>query len=243
MKNKIKYSFILVFLLGATFNLSFAAEGDKFENYKEKYKVNCANEKITDNHGNGFDDLYGTRNMRVILHGVAYRGGANNAFHKTNKRDNRNPLPHDGLVNLCKQGFSTAVYLYGKNFETADKKIISDDKKDTLLYIQNSVSNPKQMKEIFRIIQYIIQHPEHGPVYLHCWNGWHQSGYISAAILMQFCGISNEQAFQYWMDNTDGVNKGYDNVKNKVKNFKPFPDIKIDRETQEKICPCLKKGK
>ena len=62
--------------------------------------------KIVDNRGDGFDDLYGTRNLRPILHGVAYRGGANNYYHKTNKRKNNNPLPKDGLQNLCTEGFS-----------------------------------------------------------------------------------------------------------------------------------------
>ena len=71
--------------------------------------------KVTDNWGNQFEDLYGTRNMRPVLHGVAYRGGANNYYHKRNKRKNQNPLPSDGLLNLCQEGFSGAVYLYQQN--------------------------------------------------------------------------------------------------------------------------------
>ena len=88
------------------------------------YYINRYNErdllyKIVDNWGNGFDSLYGARNLRPILHGVAYRGGANNYFHKTNKRKNSNPLPNDGIQNLCQEGFSSSVYLYRTNFETA----------------------------------------------------------------------------------------------------------------------------
>ena len=67
----------------------------KFQVYKDLYNVDCVEDKITDNRGEGFDDLYGTRNFRVILHGVAYRGGGNNYYHKTNKRNNKNPLPLD----------------------------------------------------------------------------------------------------------------------------------------------------
>lgn len=214
---------------------------NKFNYYKNKYKVDCVNEKITDNRGNGYDSLYGTRNMRVILHGVAYRGGANNAYHKTNKRDNHNPLPEDGLINLCNQGFSTAIYLYGTNFNQSKKLFISSDKSDTLKYLMNSGTARNKLKEIMILIKNIIVNQNLGPVYLHCWNGWHQSGYVSSAILKQFCNYSDEQAFQYWMDNTDGVNKGYDNVKNLVKNFKPFDDISIDKEIQKQICPCMKK--
>ena len=84
----------------------------KFKFYEEKYKVECLNQKITDNFGNGYDSLYGTRNMRTILFGVAYRGGANNFYHKESKRENQNPLPEDGLNNLLNQGFSASVYLY-----------------------------------------------------------------------------------------------------------------------------------
>ena len=69
----------------------------QFEDYKSRYGVECVQDKITDNRGNGYDDLYGTRNFRVVLHGVAYRGGGNNYYHKTNKRGNKNPLPLDGL--------------------------------------------------------------------------------------------------------------------------------------------------
>ena len=85
--------------------------------YKERYGETDLMYKITDNRGDGFDSLYGTRNMRPILHGVAYRGGANNYYHKTDKRKNQNPLPHDGMSGLCRDGFSKGVYLYRNNFE------------------------------------------------------------------------------------------------------------------------------
>ncbi|MGA2296470.1 MAG: hypothetical protein ABSG15_02865, partial [FCB group bacterium] len=229
-----------VILLSSNYLLA-QSNFEKFRKYKDRYKVECAGEKITDNHGNGFDSLYGTRNMRTILYGVAYRGGANNFYHKINKRDNHNPLPEDGLMNLCGQGFSTAVYLYGTNFSESKKLFVNKATNDTLRYIQNSGSERKKLKEIMLIIKDVIDDPQKGPVYLHCWNGWHQSGYISAAILIQFCKISNEQALQYWIYNTDGVNKGYDNVKQLVKNFKPFVDLKIDESVRKAICPCMKK--
>ena len=58
---------------------------DKVEHYKNLFDLNCAKEKATDNRGNGNPELYGTRNFRTILHGVAYRGGGNNYYHTTNK--------------------------------------------------------------------------------------------------------------------------------------------------------------
>lgn len=213
---------------------------NKFKYYKDKYKVDCVSDKITNNFGDGFDSLYGTRNMRTILFGVAYRGGANNFHHKTNKRDNHNPLPEDGLVNLCNQGFSSAVYLYSTNFSESKKLFVNKKTNDTLHYIQNSGNDRNNMKKLMIMIVDVINNPQKGPIYLHCWNGWHQSGYVSAAILIQFCKYSNDEAYQYWINNTDKVNKGYENVKSKVKSFKPFDDITIDDSIRQEICPCKK---
>jgi hypothetical protein len=236
--SNVVYILLILCLVFVDSNRVFA-QTDKVEYYKNKFGVNCANEKITDNFGNGFDSLYGTRNMRTILFGIAYRGGANNFYHKFSKRDNHNPLPEDGLNNLSQMGFSSAVYLYSTNFSTSPKFVVNDKTKDTLNYYQIGGNNRKELRKIMLMVKDVIDNPAKGPIYFHCWNGWHQSGYVSSAILMQFCGINNNMAYQYWIDNTDGVNKGYENVKQLVRNFQPFDDIKINKSTQEKICPCL----
>ena len=241
----IKSIFLILFIAVITFtplkSEDFKSLEEKVNYYKNLYKVDCLNQKITDNFGNGFEDLYGTRNMRTILYGIAYRGGSNNFYHKSNKRDNHNPLPDDGLTHLCMHGFSDAVYLYSTNFSTSKKEYVDSKKNDTLRYHQNSGNERQNLKKIMLMVKNVIDNPNQGPIYLHCWNGWHQSGYVSSAILMQFCGLTNDQAYQYWMDNTDGVNKGYENVKKMVKNLKTFDDIKISDETKKLICPCLKK--
>jgi len=239
-----KFSIVLIIFLFMFLNVNWMEAqnpevSNKIEYYKNKYGKNCADEKITDNFGNGYDSLYGTRNMRTILYGIAYRGGANNFYHKTNKRDNHNPLPEDGLINLAGQGFSTAVYLYSTNFAGSKKYFVNDKNKDTLNYYQICGNNRNELKKIMLMVKDVIDNPDKGPIYFHCWNGWHQSGYIASTILMQFCGITNEQAFDYWMKNTDNVNKGYENVKKLVKTFKPFDDISFDESTKKKICPCL----
>lgn len=228
---------ILLALIFATQNLSAQKTlSEQVKYYEERYNVNCTDDKITDNQGNGFEALYGTRNMRVILHGVAYRGGANNFYHKESKRDNHNPLPIDGMTNLCNEGFSDAVYLYATNFSDAPKTIESETNK--LAYHQISGNSRKEIKEIIEMVYKVINREIDGPIYFHCWNGWHQSGYVSSAILKQFCSYSDDEAFAYWMRNTDGVNKGYEAVKKRVKEFKPFEEYKISKEIQEEICPC-----
>lgn len=230
----------IIFLICVVFSTTLIAKDGRLDYYKNRYKVNCLNEKITDNFGNKFDELYGTRNMRTILYGIAYRGGANNFYHKIDKRDNHNPLPNDGLQNLVDEGFSQAIYLYSTNFSTAKTQYISHDKTDTLDYYQISGNSEKEIKEILDRVYKIINDTSLRPIYLHCWNGWHQSGYVSSAILKQFCGYSDEQALAYWKMNTDGVTKGYDKVQKKVLDFTPFPDLKISKERQNEICPCEK---
>lgn len=213
---------------------------EKIEYYKNRYKVVSPYDKITDNHGNGFESLYGTRNMRVILYGIAYRGGANNYYHRTNKRNNMNPLPADALHNLKKEGFSTVIYLYNTNYNDSLKYYLNSNSRDTLLYLQNSLKNRAEIKEMLLLVKETIENPNKGPIYLHCWNGWHQSGYASALILMQFCNFTNDQALLYWRDNTDGVLKGYEKVEKRIAEFVPFDDIKINNSIKKSICPCTK---
>jgi hypothetical protein len=240
MKKRIITLILLLFLSNVLVNSKqFNTLVSKIDYYKNRYKVNCLNEKITDNFGNGFTELYGTRNMKPILFGIAYRGGANNFYHKTNKRDNQNPLPEDGLNNLCVEGFSSVIYLYGKNFKESKKIFINNN--DTLEYIQNSGMSRKTQEDIIKMVKDRIDNPNLGPIYLHCWNGWHQSGYVASMILMQFCGYSNQQARAYWEENTDGAYKKFDNVKKMIANFESFENYKIDKATQDIICPCIKK--
>ena len=127
---------------------SLVSTTNRFEQYRTLFGANCLDERVTDNYGNGDEALYGTRNFRPILHGVAYRGGGNNYYHKTAKRENKNPLPIDGLQNLAALGFSSAVYLYEDNFETAPRTVIHE--LDTLRYHQISGNSLEEQDSFFR---------------------------------------------------------------------------------------------
>lgn len=222
------------------FNL-YASNKNNSDFYQARYQNPSLFSKITDNRGDGFEQLYGTRNMRVVLKGFLYRGGGNNYYHRTNRRSNINPMPADGLNNLCLEDFSHAIYLYGEKFETASVKtkcLNRFNKTNNLLYLNlktlNSLDN---LKKTFSVIyKNIIE--ERGPVYIHCWNGWHASGYTAATALIQFCGMNNETAVKYWDANTDGNNTKpkYEKIRNRIRNFVPFKEFQIKDNVKSDIC-------
>ena len=212
------------------------------EYFDQRYALGDVYEKKTDNQGEGFEDLYGTRNFRVILKGIAYRGGANNTTHRTDRRDNRNPLPDDGLENLCREGFGRAYYFYSTNFELAPAVTTCESPMSSehlLRYFQLSSTDEADTYQVLKAVYETIQDYRHGPLYLHCWNGWHASGLISAKILRQFCGYSAEEAVQYWDRNTDGNNAEprYESIRRRIRDFTPYPEFEISDETAALICP------
>ena len=80
--------------------------------------------------------------------------------------------------------------------------------------------------------------PNTGPVYLHCWNGWHASGFISAVILKQFCGFSDLDATAYWDLGTDGANTSprYNSIRQKIMDFEPYSEFFLEDSLGNKIC-------
>lgn len=210
--------------------------------YKNRYDEHNLLYKITNNSGDGCSILYGTRNMRPVLHGAAYRGGANNYYHKENRRKNRNPLPDDGVQNLCGEGFSNIVYLYRENAETIDSTqhcdcILGDT--NTIKYHQLDYFDSTHVKQILQLIHQSATNNTVGPVYFHCWNGWHAAGYIAALSLKQFCGYSSLDAVNYWDLGTDGTNKSshYQRIRQRIRDFEPYPELILKDSLGNQICP------
>ena len=240
MSKRFSFLILFLFLFSSCFaqNDSVKIDDSAFKYYKDLYGVECVQEKITDNKGNGFEDLYGTRNFRVILHGVAYRGGGNNYYHRSDKRNNKNPLPMDGLNNLLENGFSTSVYLYNENFETSPPFLVNKEKTDTLKYYQLGGNNKSELDSILMFTYNSIINKDVGPVYLHCWNGWHQSGFVSAVLLKQFCGYNTTKSLHYWEDCADNWTRGYDRIRDAIRDFQPIEKYNIPKEISDVICPC-----
>ncbi|RYX78210.1 hypothetical protein EON76_06795 [bacterium] len=211
------------------------------EEYQTRYRLNDIDTKLVNNTGDGFEPLYGVRNFRAVLSGVVYRGGANNAYNKHGKRDNQNPLPPLGLKNLCEEGFGQAVYLYSKNFSGAAKQTSCSSTRGSnhINYATHSPLNEEGVYEILKKVHSAIQNPQRGPIYLHCWNGWHASGLASAIVLRQFCGMSASTAVAYWNRNTDGHNKekAFEKIRARIRNYTAKPEFKISEAQRNAICP------
>lgn len=209
--------------------------------YKQRYGLTDVFTKLVDNLGNKYDNLYGVRNFRVVLHGVYYRGGANNVYNKIDGvRANENPLQVGGLNNLCQEGFANAIYLYPTNYATAEKTASCTNFKNetqNLKYEQilglDKTTTPKFIQKVYDVIKGNTQ----GPIYGHCWNGWHSSGYVASTLLKQFCGYTDQQALDYWIQNTDKNDQGYDATKKLVTDFKLLPQYQISKEEADLICP------
>ena len=73
---------------------------------------------------------------------------------------------------------------------------------------------------------------------IHCWNGWHQAGMLSAFTFMQFCDYTNDQALKYWETCTDGNYRGYAKVKAKIANYTIDPKFSFTQSQKEAHCPC-----
>jgi outer membrane protein OmpA-like peptidoglycan-associated protein len=212
--------------------------------YRNRYQAESLLDKIVGNQGEGFEGLYGTRNLRPILHGAAYRGGGNNYFHRTDKRHNNNPLPDDGVKNLCEEGFSSSVYLYRRNWDSAPKVATCDclhGGDNALDYVQLDYFDDAHIYKMLEMVHESATNDSVGPVYFHCWNGWHASGLISGIALRQFCSMSPQDAVNYWDLGTDGQNRSprYQKQRDRIKNFEPYPELLISDSLQGCMCPVM----
>lgn len=241
---KIIYLLLIIFGLPSVLHAKVSEPEKIWTYYQNRYPLKDPYAKLVDNHGKGVANLYGVRNFRSVLNGVVYRGGANNLYNKNGKRPNHNPLPEEGLQNLCTEGFGTAIYLYSTNFKKAPGEVHCESvlkRPQTLQYVQKTPHlYQKDVRHILNLVHTkLTTDKDPSPIYLHCWNGWHASGLMSALVLRQFCDYSAAKAVKYWDRNTDGVNKNprYERFRAKIRSFQPDPNLKIDAEIKSRVCP------
>ncbi len=211
---------------------------DQAANYKKAYHLTSVHQKLVDYKGHYLGpaghSLEGLKNVKMALPGILYWGGGLNKG-----RDNRNPLLPSALNSLCKEGFTTAIYLYDQGFSGAVTESHCSDKlgqSNTIHYI--SKLQTKQSKEVLEKIYRAIKLVQPGPIYMHCWNGLHASNAMAAVALRQFCGYSATEAIQFWKTNAEGTdrNEDFSLMLNFVRNFEPYPEFQITEAEKSLIC-------
>jgi hypothetical protein len=162
------------------------------------------------------------KNFKVVMPGVLYRGG--------NSSGGAVPLTTKGLSALCEKGFSQAVYMYPDAFTQAGSKSCAIDYTTFGGAIRDRSKIEGFLKRVFDVIV-----NKKGPLYVHCWNGWHASGEMAAMALMQFCGWNGAKAADYWQANVG--DKAYPSIQQRIQNFQPFSELQISSEQRAEICP------
>jgi LysM repeat protein len=209
-----------------------------FSQKNDQFGLDSINKKLIDNKGKGFDSLIGCRNVRVVLKNLVYRGGNNNPLSVMN------PLTLGTISDLNNLGFNDIRYLYSKNFTKYYPIERLDSLKNSgINYTCMSRLDSTNVFNFFTTVHQKVNANSDSMIYLHCWNGWHQSGWIAALTLIQFCDLDNQTAISYWASNTDKNYVGYDRVKKGIKEFKPFPNLFFTEQQKKDYCPCLNKEK
>lgn len=168
-------------------------------------------------------------NMRYIhpvMKGLLYRAGGKGGAH---------PLGDGELNALCGLGFSAVDYAY-------------DGQKPTTIscgsnsYTYQTVPYSPRQAGVFLSHIYNAVRQNLGPVMIHCWNGWHESGLMSVYALIQFCGSKGWNAttgWEYWRsttgDNPD--NPQYLGIKNMINSFQRQAGMDLTPTEINDLCP------
>lgn len=175
--------------------------------------------------------------MRQVLKGVLFRSGT---------------PTEAGLQRLCQQGFRRAYSLYGARttahgprnqaMERTGKDQRScklpDGGEGTIEWRSGPASRGRSLPRILQDVLSTVKEPERGPVLVHCWNGLHYAGMVSAMVLRQLCGVDADTAEAYWRD-TANPGANYPSVIRHIRAFRPLPGYALSAEDRRRLCPSL----
>lgn len=169
---------------------------------------------------------YGVSNFKMVMPGVLYRGGNTGGV-------NQVPMQSQSVQALCNDGFVSAVYAYGANWPGGVQT--SQCTGGSLNYIMKRWDHPTEVSDVMRELYEVIQRGQ-GAMYVHCWYGVHASGLIVTAALQQFCGLSADEAVDYWDSNVAPTIR-YPKVQAMIRAFRADPALQIPANVQARICP------
>ena len=178
-------------------------------------------EDLIENRPNTHGQVGKLKDYRVVIPGILYRGG--------NSGNGQASMLRPELEALAKEGFSAATYMYPQyGFDKSLAKATSVDYAGFGPGVKDRASIHNFLSKVKDIIE-----NKKGPMYVHCWNGWHASGEMATYALMQFCGMDGQTGLKYWNNN---VRAGKGTVK-RIGSFQTFSDLKISAEDAARICP------
>lgn len=177
--------------------------------------------------------------LRPVLRGVLYRSGTPS---------------EEALAYLCESGWKRVYSLYGEFTTQLGPRNVNMLRHGRDQRLCKAPAGPRQLEwrpapssrmrnlpTIFQDVIDSIRNPAKGPVLVHCWNGLHYAGMVSALALRQFCGLSAQQAEAYWRANANrGAN--YPLIIANLYSFKPIPQLSLTPDEQQAFCPNLSKS-
>lgn len=170
----------------------------------------------------------GVRNLKPVLTDAFYRGGGPGG---------RVDLSRSALESLCREGFTSAVYLYSTNFKGTQSVdcTMTNGRFNRIVY--EYVPYRDGRRQILEKAYQHVMNPGLGRMFVHCWNGRHAAGEIAAIALKQFCGYSSSQAVDYWLAHAGSDGRKYSKIiKQEIPNFQPYSDLQISRSVQSRVC-------
>ncbi len=177
--------------------------------------------------------------LRPVLRGVLYRSGS---------------PTEAGLQKMCRNGWKRVYSLYGerttdhgpKNSAMIERGLDErrcevEGKERVLEWRSAPSSRMRSLPHIFEDIVSTVRDPSQGPVLVHCWNGLHYAGLVSAMALRQFCGLNADDAEAYWRANAN-KNANYPGLVRHVREFRPLPGYSLTAAERRRVCPTLRNG-
>ncbi len=175
--------------------------------------------------------------LRMVLKGVLYRSGSPS---------------ESGLSLICREGWKRVYSLYGER--TTDHgphnqammargldERRCEPLKGTSRVLEWRAATAKPHHSIPHILSDVrdtIRDPAQGPVLVHCWNGLHYAGMVSALALRQFCGLGPDAAEAYWRATANrGAN--YPSLVQHIRDFRPSAGLVLSPAERKRVCPNL----
>jgi hypothetical protein len=169
-----------------------------------------------------------TRQFLTVLPGLLYRGGGPGG---------QRPLPMEALESLCEAGFSVAVYGYKEGYRDPGpiecrNKLTGDE--NTLRYIALNANTDEAKEIVLEHVYKSLKDASRGPIFVHCWNGYHASGELAAISLKQVCMKdwgTGTRASRYWHRHGNGAA-----MISRVGRFAPSDNLELPQRYQDAIC-------